>query len=160
MPTRNISPQRKAVYYAGIGLMVVGFLTFGSVFVTGAMNFGDFSNFEARARSSAMRGVVGMGLMIVGGILAAVGSRGLAGSGVVIDPEQARKDLEPWSRMAGGVIKDALDETGLVSAGKSDEAQADLPFDEKLRRLYQLYQDGILSEEEYQKEKAEILEKS
>jgi len=103
-----------------------------------------------------MRGVVGMGLMIVGRMLAAIGSRGLAGSGVMIDPEQARKDLEPWSRMAGGIVKDAIDETGLVSADRSDKA--DLPFDEKLRKLHQLYKDGIITEEEYQKEKAEILD--
>ena len=156
MPTRNLSPERKTLYYVGIGLIAVGFLTFGSVFVTAAMSFGDFGNFGAHLPSAPMRGVVGMGLMIVGRMLAAIGSRGLAGSGVMIDPEQARKDLEPWSRMAGGIVKDAIDETGLVSADRSDKA--DLPFDEKLRKLHQLYKDGIITEEEYQKEKAEILD--
>ena len=37
-----------------------------------------------------------------------------AGSGVVLDPEKARKDVEPWSRMGGGVVQDALSEIEVV----------------------------------------------
>jgi hypothetical protein len=48
-----------------------------------------------------------------------IGARGLAGSGVVLDPEKARGDLEPYTRMAGGMLKDALDETGLLSPNRS-----------------------------------------
>jgi hypothetical protein len=44
-----------------------------------------------------------------------VAARGLAGSGVVLDPEQARKDLEPWSRMSGGMVQDALSEVEVVT---------------------------------------------
>ena len=54
-----------------------------------------------------------MVLMILGGIVAGIGRRGLAGSGAVLDPKKAREDLEPYSRMAGGMIKDALDESGI-----------------------------------------------
>ncbi len=43
-----------------------------------------------------------------------VGARGAAGSGLVLNPEGARKDLEPWSRMAGGVAQDALSEVGVA----------------------------------------------
>jgi hypothetical protein len=43
----------------------------------------------------------------------AVAARGKAGSGLVLDPQQAREDVEPWSRMQGGVIKDTLDEAGI-----------------------------------------------
>lgn len=32
-----------------------------------------------------------------------------AGSGVILDPEKAKEELEPFSRMAGGMVKDALD---------------------------------------------------
>ncbi|MGQ9591016.1 MAG: hypothetical protein ACUVYA_12050 [Planctomycetota bacterium] len=62
----------------------------------------------------AVRAVAGMVLAMAGGIIAAVGAKGLAGSGVILDPEQARKDVEPWSRMAGGVADDALSEVDVV----------------------------------------------
>jgi hypothetical protein len=42
-----------------------------------------------------------------------IAARGKAGSGLVLDPQQAREDVEPWSRMQGGVIKDTLDEAGI-----------------------------------------------
>ena len=45
-------------------LGVIGFLTFGSVFVSGAMHFGDFSNFQEQSRSEMTRGIVGMAFMI------------------------------------------------------------------------------------------------
>jgi hypothetical protein len=50
-----------------------------------------------------------MALMIVGGLVRGIGARGLAGSGVVLDPEKAREELEPFSRQAGGMLKDTLD---------------------------------------------------
>jgi hypothetical protein len=109
-PNRNLPPERKAAYYVGMALLVLGFLTFGSVFVTAAMNFGDFSNFESDARSSMMRAIIGMGMIIVGGIVMSVGQRGLHGSGILIDPQQQRREVEPWSRMQGGVVDDALSE--------------------------------------------------
>jgi len=122
--SKSISSERKAAYYLGTALVVIGLLSFFSVFVTGAMNFGDFSNFEGKARSSMTRALVGMGLLIAGGIVRTVGARGLAGSGVVLDPEQAREELEPYSRMAGGMAKDALDEAGLGLGSKSDAESA------------------------------------
>jgi hypothetical protein len=118
--TRKISEERKAAYYAGLVLMVIGVLLFVSVFVTGAMHFGDFSDFEAQSRSGMFRALGGMGLMVVGAIVRGIGARGLAGSGAVLDPEQARKDLEPFSRQAGGMLGDALDEAGLKYDGKPE----------------------------------------
>lgn len=160
MANRNISEERKTIYYLGMILIVVGILTFGSVFVTGAMNFGNFDNFDGQVRSSAIRGVAGMAMMMLGGVLAAVGRAGLAGSGVVLDPEQSREDLEPWSRMAGGMFKDALDESGIVIGTPRGTAPEGPDFAEKLRKLHALRQEGILTEEEYQREKAEILERN
>ncbi|MEM6692170.1 MAG: zinc ribbon domain-containing protein, partial [Planctomycetota bacterium] len=49
-----------------------------------------------------------------------VGARGLAGSGVLLDPEQAREDLEPYSRMAGGMVKDAMTEADIDLSGKPE----------------------------------------
>ena len=102
--------------------MLIGGLSFFSVFVTGCMNFGDFSNFEGDAKSSMFRALLGMALLIAGGALASVGARGLAGSGLILDPEQARGDLEPFARQGGGMVKDALDEAG-IAVGRGDGPQ-------------------------------------
>jgi hypothetical protein len=111
--SQQLSQERKAAYYIGTGLMVIGGLLFISVFISGALHFGDFSNFEENTRSSMFRAIAGMVLLIVGGGIKGIAARGLAGSGVVLDPGQAREDLEPYSRMAGGMLKDALDEAGV-----------------------------------------------
>ena len=109
-PRKQIPPERKALYYGGMVLIGIGLLLFLSVFVTFMANFGNFDNFEGRARSEGFRAFGGMILMMIGGFMMNVGSKGLAGSGVVLDPEEGRKDLEPWSRMGGGMIQDALSE--------------------------------------------------
>ncbi len=118
--TRQISEERKTAYYAGMVLMVIGGLMFFSVFLTGAMHFGDFTNFEANARSSMFRALGGMALLIVGGMLRGIGARGLAGSGVVLDPAKARQELEPYSRMAGGMLKDVVDEADIQLGGRPE----------------------------------------
>jgi hypothetical protein len=117
---KHISDERKGAYYIGTGLMVLGGILFASTFISFISNFGDFSNFASNAKSGMMRGVGGMFFLILGVIIRTVGARGLAGSGVVLDPEKAREDLEPYSRMAGGMVKDALDETD-VNLGKAPE---------------------------------------
>jgi uncharacterized OB-fold protein len=53
-------------------------------------------------------------------ILRRIGARGVAGSGLVLDPDKAREELEPYSRMAGGMVKDALEEAD-VSLGARPE---------------------------------------
>ena len=158
MARKQISPERKGIYYVGMILGAIGFLTFGSVMVSGVMNFGDFSNFQERSRSMGMRAIVGMGMVILGGILTGLGRAGAAGSGLILDPEKAREDVEPWSRMTGGVIKDALDEAGVNLGGVPEKAT--LPFDEQLRRLHKLREDGIISEQEYHLKKQQILERA
>jgi hypothetical protein len=108
--SKRISPERQTTYYIGMGLIILGGLMFASTFVTFAMHFGDSSNMETAAKSIMARAFGGMAILILGGILQRIGASGLAGSGVVLDPEQARHDLEPFARMAGGMVKDALDE--------------------------------------------------
>ena len=157
MANRNVSEGRKLLFVTGQILIVVGVLIFGSVFVTEAINFGSFDNFAGRTQSFAFRGFGGMALMMVGGVLVNVGRAGLAGSGVVLDPERAREDLEPWARMAGGMMKDGLDEAGIV-VGTPAGKRAD--FAQRLRELHALHQEGILSDEEYAREKAETLDRS
>jgi hypothetical protein len=58
--------------------------------------------------------VVGFILLIIGGGLMQVGKAGLAGAGIILDPERARQEQEPFSRMDGGMLHDKLDEAGLM----------------------------------------------
>ena len=119
------------MYYSGMALIAVGLLLFVSNFLMGPdvggradLQPGD-PNFWARAQeqheefgrgmhASMLRALVGMGLMVIGGLLMNVGAKGDAGSGIVLDPEKARQDLEPWSRMGGGILQDALSEVDVV----------------------------------------------
>lgn len=121
---KQIPPERKALYYGGMGLIGIGLVLFLSTFVTFMANFGNFDNFEGRAKSEGFRALVGMALMMIGGFMMKVGAKGWAGSGVVLDPEKARKDVEPWSRMTGGVVQDALSEVEVV---KKLEDRLDAP---------------------------------
>lgn len=109
--TRQISEARKIAYYIGMGVMALGGLTFGSSFIVFLIGMGaDFHSQQTYGILFGCLAAGGMLLLIVGIIISQVGARGLAGSGVVLDPEEAREDLEPFTRMAGGMIKDALDE--------------------------------------------------
>jgi hypothetical protein len=115
--SREISDSRKAAYYIGLGLMVFGGIIFASTFVV--MEFWDFSDFQLQAKFETGVALVGVVLLLVGAITRRIGARGLAGSMVVLDPKRARQDLEPYSRMAGGMLKDALDEAKARLAGDS-----------------------------------------
>jgi len=109
----RISPERKTAYYVGNGIALLGLLLFLSVFVTTALNFGNFDNFDGQARSAGLRAISGILLIIIGSVIHNVGARGLAGSGVMLDPEKAREDLKPYSHMTGGMISDTLDKANL-----------------------------------------------
>ncbi len=130
-PRRQISPERKAMYYGGMTLIAIGILLFVSTFFArpdiggrsgpqpGEPDFWEraqerHEDFRRGMKTSMIRALLGMGLMVVGGIFMNIGARGAAGSGVVLDPEKARRDLEPWSRMGGGMVQDALSEVDVV----------------------------------------------
>ena len=113
---RPITPGRKLAYYLGMILMLVGFLTFLSTFLLMTQDRApEMGQFMQRA-------LTGFGMIIVGGILRGIGAVGLAGSGVVLDPERAREEWEPMTRMAGGMIKDALHEADIDLSGKNRSA--------------------------------------
>lgn len=122
VPRRQFSDSRKRLYYAAMALSAIGLLLFLSTFVTFFANFGNFNHFEARARSSGFRAFGGIILLMVGGVLGRIASRGWAGSGIMLDPEKARSDVEPWSRMAGGIVNDALSE---LSASRGNQQAAE-----------------------------------
>ena len=156
MPQKQIPLERKAIFYIGMAVAAVGFLCFISSFFSAVSSFGDFTNFEQRGRSNVTRALLSMVMMISGGTMIGIGRMGLAGSGVKLNPEEARRDVEPWARMTGGVVKDALDEAG-IKLGNLPSGDA-LPFDERLRRLQKLRDDNLVSEQEYENTKKKILE--
>jgi len=158
MPQRDISPERKALYYVGNAVSLGGIICFFSGFLLMVSNFGNFDHFEERGRTTGVRCVLGIMLAVGGQFIARVGRMGAAGSGLKLDPQEARRDVEPWSRMTGGVIKDTLDEAGLQFGGRGGGPGKDLPFDERLRRLRKLRDDGLVSAEEYEATKKKILE--
>ena len=147
----------KAVLVVGALMVMLGFLTFGSIFVSAATSVETFQDTAGQFRSFGLRAITGIVMIGAGGFLTQAGLLGLAASVVLSDPQQARKKVEPLSRLSGGVLKDVLDEAGITvstaPASERDNAEA-------LRKLHALKEEGILTEEEYQREKAEILERN
>jgi hypothetical protein len=79
-------------------------------------------------RDFMLRAFGGMALIIAGSWMRRIGSRGWAGSGVVLDPQQAGRDLEPWSRMGGKVLQDALSEVDVL---RRPDGQTGIPSPQK-----------------------------
>ena len=115
-PRRNVSPQRKATYYVGMIISGIGLMLFLSFFFTVAAGFANPANLAAGVGSAFARAVFGFVMIAAGQIITRIGSRGLAGSGMLLDPEKERDDLEPWNRMTGGMADDTLSEVGVVKA--------------------------------------------
>lgn len=105
-PRRQISDSRKTIYYLGMALALVGVAVFVATFFA-------WQNLSFGQSPSPAQPLAGMGLIALGSILMNLGRHGPAGSGMILDPERARRDLEPLSRMGGGMLKDALDEAQL-----------------------------------------------
>ncbi len=139
--TRVITPGRKALFYGGMLVVGLGIALFVSVFFDFAGEFGresqgpelgepgwwegaqrEHRQFGQRGAGMFIRALVGMGLMGLGGGMMTVGRRGAAGAGIVLDPQQAREDLEPWNRMKGGMMQDGLEEVHIV--GKMEESMS------------------------------------
>ena len=111
--TREISPERKTAYYVGMGLSGFGGLLFCLPFM--AIPLAMINAIPIHAAPVAFFfAFIGFALVAVGGVLMRIGRSGLAGAGVILDPNRARGEIEPFSRMAGGILKDKLDEAGLL----------------------------------------------
>jgi hypothetical protein len=107
----KISGERKAAYYIGIGMAIVGFILFISVFFSVA----SFMNEPFMGREpSFVNAILGMVLMIAGFVVMNIGAKGAAGSGLLLDPEKAREDLKPFSEAKGGMINDVISNIDVV----------------------------------------------
>ena len=117
---RNITQKQKTGFYLGMILIGIGVILFSAPFADAFFN-GLEPNEGGGFPDSFKVAMVGFVFMWIGSALRMISARGLAGSGLLLAPKQARKDLEPYSRMAGGMIQDALEETGGLTSGKTPE---------------------------------------
>ena len=108
----KISKGRKATFYIGIGIIILGLLLFFSVFfsIINAVNDPFFSYGPPPFENA----VVGMILMIAGAVVTNIGAHGAAGSGMLLDPEKAREDLKPFNEAKGKMINDVLDNVEII----------------------------------------------
>lgn len=112
--SKEISKNRKTLYYVGNGITLIGIILFLSVFFTAFLNpFGMMGSSNPMAN-----GFIGFILIIIGQFISVLGARGAAGSGLILDPKQAREDLKPYSSQVGGMINDALEEVDLINNEK------------------------------------------
>ena len=118
-PRRTLSPERKGLYAVGLGLQgigAMGFLVCLLGFAFGGMRSAQSFGREGSPVQWWAGALLCMVALVIGGMLRGIAARGVAGSGLVLDPERARTDLEPWARTGGGLLKDAVDEAGLGRA--------------------------------------------
>lgn len=109
---RKISPKRKQAFNTGTILMGIGLILFLSSFVISFAGFG-----SGRMNVGGIMGpsIIGFILIFIGQTMRKVGRNGLAGSGIILDMEQEKQDMEPINRMKGGQINDTLDEIDFKS---------------------------------------------
>lgn len=110
---KKISPERKAAYYAGMGVTALGGCLFAAPFLTIPMIMIGALSFRA-GPVAFLFAAIGFGCFILGGFLMNIGKVGLAGAGVILDPERAREEQEPLTRMRGGMVRDGLEEAGIL----------------------------------------------
>lgn len=102
MKKNAISVERQMLFYVGRGMTIVGIILFLSTFFS-------FMNPASLSMGSFMaRPVIGIILIASGQFVSQIGARGAAGSGMILNPDQAQEDLKPWTTMAGGMLNDAV----------------------------------------------------
>ncbi|NLK73838.1 MAG: zinc ribbon domain-containing protein [Clostridiales bacterium] len=119
----KINKKRKAAYYIGMGMIIVGFILFVSVFfkagniMTNSFNsFASDPFFSGPSSSFIARPVIGMILIISGAIVMSIGEKGAAGSGLILDPDKAREDLKPFNEAKGAMINDVISNIHVVDS--------------------------------------------
>ncbi|BCN32838.1 zinc ribbon domain-containing protein [Anaeromicropila herbilytica] len=125
----KISKERKITYYIGLGMIVIGFLLFISVFFEVASFMSDpFVNdpFSGGKLPSMLNGVIGFFIMIAGGIVMNIGAKGAAGSGIILDPEKQREDLKPFNEAKGEMINDVISNIDAVNHLTKNQEQKEI----------------------------------
>lgn len=118
---KKISGERKSLYYIGMGITAIGVVLFLSVFYFVFM--GITGNVGVEPDFGFMKnGFIGFILIGAGNFIMNLGAKGAAGSGLLLDPEKAREDLNPYTSAAGGMLSDALKEVDVLK--KSDDEKA------------------------------------
>lgn len=120
--SNKISSERKAFYYIGLVLIVVGFI----LFISNIFTFGSDDMFYGGALTFMARPLVGMICVIIGSILRSIGEKGTAGSGLILDPEKAREDLKPHNIAKGKMINDAMENIDIVKDIGNGEVQKEI----------------------------------
>lgn len=148
----EVGGGRQTLYYVGNGLTALGVILFFSVFfsVFGRVNSDSpFSNShvtvshnfmgqptikQSNPASAFIRAPIGILLIFIGQFMAKTGKLGLAGSGVILNPKQARRDLEPYSRQTGGMLSDAVEEVvPVLSQAMREVSQSQEPAKEVVK---------------------------
>lgn len=113
----------------GAVISFLGFLTLGSTFV-----FGTFSA-ESHPVSFGLKIICGLLLFFGGAIFTGVSFLVLIIRLLLRDPQQIRKEMEPYNRARGGMISDTLDEVEILHevVDKLGTAQPPQPATVKIR---------------------------
>jgi len=109
---RKISTGRKVLYYSGMGMIAIGIILFLSTFVV-AFTSDPFELIDS-GKNPMKLGVYGFIMIFLGTVLRGIGALGTSGSGLILDPQEARNDLNPYTSAVGGMISDVLDEVKAV----------------------------------------------
>lgn len=115
----KISKERKIMYYMGLIIIIFGGILFISSFFTFFTGF-NRPNFGMGMPNSFKRALIGMICMIIGGVLMSIGEKGVAGSGLILDPEKAREDLRPYNTAKGKMINDVTSQVDLLKDVKQN----------------------------------------
>jgi len=110
---KQISEDRKKLYNAGLIMMIAGGCLFAGPFIAGPISIMTDTIDSGIIPFVFLLAFIGFGLIVGGAAMRTVAARGKAGSGLVLDPEQAREDLRPWTGLAGGMVKDTLHEADI-----------------------------------------------
>lgn len=106
--SKELSSNRKVLYYTGNIISLIGFLSFISVFFSAFLS--DPFEMIVQSYNPMAPALIGFILIIIGQFISNIGLKGKAGSGLILDPKQAREDLKPYSSQVGGMINDAIEE--------------------------------------------------
>lgn len=119
--SNKISNERKALYYVGLVLIIIGVGLFMSSFFVGFT--GMEPGFIEGPSSFIKRPIIGMICMAIGSVLMNIGAKGAAGSGLILDPEKARDDLKPYSTAKGKMINDTVENIDIVKDVVKDKSE-------------------------------------